>query len=624
MCGIFGYISNKLISQDRWSGARKSQMHRGPDSYGEWHGATPLWHIGIAHQRLSIIDLSPSGHQPMVSNRTRSVLSFNGEVYNYLELKKELTQKGHQFEGSSDSEVLLHALDHWGPDEANRLIDGMWAYALFNPDNEHLTLSRDRYGEKPLYWTFSKKSLFFASELKCLLELTGEKFHLNPTPIMRYLHQSLIDSSSDTFFEGIYQLAPSHSLTVKLSTDVLAPQIHPYTSIGSEVFDASQTDDQVFDHLEDIFTRSVERRLRSDVPVGILLSGGLDSSAIASIAIRTAKSDATLLSAVSTDSRFDESTFINRMGRFLDRKVHSIQLSDEPSELFSELEEATWFADHPISNLSNLAHRKLMKRAKELGLTVVLSGQGADELLCGYKKYLGFYIQTLFRKGRFQKAMVVLAQFYKNNSILNQFNLAEAKRYIPGTRSKSDAPHLGPKLADETAISLGIGRGQSLRERQIDDVRFYSVPNLNHYEDRMSMSYSREIRLPFLEPTFVEYCLSLPPRLKLDKGWTKYAFRRAMEKHLPTEITWRKDKQGFVNPQSEWIKDQLKNVILTKYLTPDSLIFRFQLLRRQGLLNLYSSYCTQKPNSGRIWFREVFNPIALEIWLRKFEQFIQY
>jgi len=375
--------------------------------------------------------------------------------------------------------------------------------------------------------------------------------------------------------------------------------------------------------LRNLFFEAVKIRLRSDVPVGVLLSGGIDSSSIASAVqyLNGADGDLNLLSAVSNDSKFDESPFINKVSAYLNRPVTKIVTDLHAKTAIHKLEEATWFNDQPLISFSNVAHYLLMQKARERGITVMLSGQGADELLCGYRKYLGFYILSLVRLGQIKEAQTTIYQFWRNNTVLNQFSFSEAKRYLPQWMCKTELNHRGENLSNFEPLAVGLSGGMSIQQRQWLDLQKFSVPALTHYEDRMSMASSREIRLPFLDVRLIEFLLPLAANLKLRYGWTKYIFRKAMEEYLPAEIIWRKDKQGFINPQSEWLKNELRAEILA-YFSTKSRIFKFGLVNRSILLKKYYAFCRQRPGRGKIWFKEIFNPLALEIWLRKYETWI--
>ena len=362
--------------------------------------------------------------------------------------------------------------------------------------------------------------------------------------------------------------------------------------------------------------------MRSDVPVGVTLSGGIDSSAIASIMKQSLAEgqELKILSAVSPGEAQDESKFIDIMSKYLNNPVEKVILGWEPDTTFELMKKVTWYNDAPLGSLSNVAHFLLMREAHKLGITVILSGQGADELLCGYKKYLGFYIQSLLSNKRFFRAFLVFISFIINGSILNQFSFQEAKRYLPRIWKRNELDISGPALKDYLPISLGINN-KSIGNRQIDDLKRFSVPFLTHYEDRMSMAWSREIRLPFLDYRMIEFCTKLPTSYKISKGWTKYVFRKSVEKLLPKKIVWRKDKQGFSNPQENWLRNELKQQVIETF-TEDALIFKLGIVNRSVLLKKYQKFCAQASGKGLIWYRDIFNHLALEIWLQEFKEFI--
>ena len=622
MCGIAGVVAPEESVNEFLLKAQRIQQHRGPDAQGTCQHQINQWRVGLGHQRLSIIDLTETGNQPIASKDENSWIIYNGEVYNYKELRGELEKLGHHFKGQSDTEVVLAALEYWGPDEAFARFNGMWALAWLDRRNNRLVLSRDRVGIKPLHFCLENGWFYFASELKTILEMAEHKFSLNYQVVGEYLVQSLIEASTATFFEGIQKIPAASYGVVDLSAEVLKLELKTYWDLKEEQF-ATTSESTLIEQIRELFIDAVRLRLRSDVPVGVLLSGGIDSSSVASVMQRILGKDADLkiLSAVSKDSRYDESLFIDIMSQYLNCQVRKVVLDFQPDEAFDYLEQVCWFNDEPIGSFSNVAHYLLMQKAKELGVTVILSGQGADELLCGYKKYLGFYVQALLHQGNYYKASEVLCSFWRQGTILNQFTIAEAKRYLPRYFQDTELDIRGSNLKHFVPRFVGLSPGMTVQKRQILDLETYSVPALVHYEDRMSMAWAREIRVPFLDYRLIEALIHLPPEIKLRNGWTKYIFRKAMEPYLPKQITWRKDKQGFVNPQSEWLKNELKAGVLA-YFSEDSLMFKKQLVDRKNLLAKYKAYCQQEAGKGRIWFRDIFNCLSLEIWLRKFDSYI--
>ncbi|MCG9584124.1 asparagine synthase (glutamine-hydrolyzing) [Vibrio tubiashii] len=621
MCGIFGVISSEQLGvQDALEVANKVQSHRGPDMASSVVRRVGNWNVGMSHQRLSILDLSDSGRQPMESASQASIIAFNGEVYNYKELGNALP-KGVHLRSGSDTEVLLELCESQGVRDTLPQLNGMWAFCFLDTKNRKLILSRDRVGIKPLYYKFENGNFFFASEVKTILSVSNEKHHLNAEQIANYINQSVQDSDDKSFFEGIECIPAGTSVEIDLEHQkiVVKPQSYwdPIQSANTG------TNDTLKDDLLSLFQDSVRLRMRSDVPVGVTLSGGLDSSAIAAMMKSFLEPNQKLLvlSAVSPGSVHDESKFIDIMAEYLNVEVNKVELKWSSQEAIDLLKEVSWFNDSPLGSFSNVAHYLLMKKAREFGIKVILSGQGADELLCGYKKYLAFYIQSLLRNGHYFKAMKVLFSFIKNGSMLGQYNFLEAKRYLPKILDKSKLDVRGSALKNIETLNLGLKKGQTLEERQLEDVKRFSVPYLTHYEDRMSMAFGREIRLPFLDFRLIELLLNAPSSSKINKGWTKYILRDALKDLLPKDIVWRKDKQGFVNPQEEWLRNELKADVL-KIFDKNALVFKLDLICRDSFLSMYEDYCNQKTGKGRVWYREIFQPLALEIWLQEYAKFI--
>jgi asparagine synthase (glutamine-hydrolysing) len=364
-------------------------------------------------------------------------------------------------------------------------------------------------------------------------------------------------------------------------------------------------------------------RLRSDVPVGLLLSGGIDSSAIASSIHReTGGEGVAMLAAVSSDPRFDESPHVDVIAKHLRRDVYKVNIDLQADEAFDLLERVTWHNDEPVGSFTTVAHYKLMEAAKEHGITVVLSGQGADELLCGYKKYMAFYVQSLVKQGKVFTGAGMVLDSLRHGTVMRQFNMQEARRYLPGALTSRRPSVLGPALRDLPRVAVGLGKGMTVQERQALDLTSLSVPALTHYEDRMSMAHGREIRLPFLDVRLMDLLLGMPITLKMRSGWTKYLFRKAMEAELPKEITWRKDKQGFSLPQSVWLRGPLKKWILGLF-SEDAMVFRHGLLDRGRFLDHYARFSAESEERGTVWYQEIFNAISMEIWLRQFERYVE-
>lgn len=620
MCGVAGVVSTSydLDISECLNSAAQIQNHRGPDIQSQEIILSGDWRLGFAHQRLSVLDLSQAGAQPMSSEMKKSSIIYNGEVYNYLELRALLKQIN--FMSKTDTEVMLYALEEWGIDAALQKFNGMWAFAWHDSVNKKLYLCRDRVGIKPLYYYINGNSIYFSSEVKTILEMSGASFTINYQAVGEYIFQSVQDSHNNTFYQEIHAVPAGHYMEIDLVQSLLNFRMIKYWDLDSS---RPYEGNNLVEHVSTLFDDAVKIRMRSDVAVGVTLSGGLDSSSIAAVMKKHALSADSLhiLSAVSPDSIHDESKFIDIMAHSLNTRVHKVNLQWQANEAIDLLKETIWHNDAPIGSFSNVAHYLLMKKANELGITVILSGQGADELLCGYKKYLGFYVQSLFRQKKLFKMFFVVLGFFLNKTIINQFNFKEAKRYLPKYFRKKDIDITGPNLKyNYKPIALGLKKHQTMKDRQKSDLTQFSVPFLTHYEDRMSMAWSREIRLPFLDYRLIEVFMSLPTKNKLYRGWTKFILRQAMDELLPKEITWRKDKQGFVNPQEDWLRNELHDTVLN-YFNEEALIFKLGLINRDLLLEKYKLYCS-KSSQKQIWYREIFNPLSLEIWLQLNQKYL--
>jgi asparagine synthase (glutamine-hydrolysing) len=610
MCGILGNLGLR-VETDQWAAACAIQRPRGPDSQGEWHGRAGELDVSLGHQRLSIIDLSPTGAQPMIHPATGSVLVFNGEIYNYIELRSRLMAEGERFAGHSDTEVLLHALEHWGIARTLPLLNGMWAFAWADVRGGRVFLSRDRCGEKPLYIATSGEQMAFASDLRAILQLGQRRRALDPGALADFLKLGLLDTSTRTMFEGIEQVPAGTFMMFDAVGIGTIPTAQRFWTCPVEAPVLPLPD--LIDLCRELFMDSVRLRLRSDVPVGVLLSGGLDSSSIAAAARAMDHRNIEMLSLVSDDPKVSEGQHVDAVARHLDVKVHKVQLPSDPLVLFSHLTELVDCMGAPVTSLSNVAHWMLMREARAKGMTVVLSGQGGDEILCGYRKYLAFYLQQLFRAGSSLEAAKATYSFLRNGTVVRQFDAREAARYLPIPFHRQRHGRLGPLLRNESDRSAGLLANETVQERQRRDITELSIPTLTHFEDRSSMFHSTEIRLPFLDHRIIELLVPAPANQKLHGGWTKYPLRAAMQRNLPASITWRRDKQGFSNPEAKWLRTVLREQFEERFLRPDAEVFVRGILDFNGAWRSWRDFCAQK--RGSVWVRDFVQLMSLEIWL---------
>ena len=619
MCGVFGVISAAPIAAGLLERAQAIQMHRGPDAQALQQLKVGHWHVGLAHQRLAIIDLSAAGAQPMFSPSGRSLLTYNGEVYNYLEMRAELESRGVVFRTRTDTEVIAAACEEYGIARAMQLMDGMWAFVWIDLAAARIFIARDRFGVKPMYLHQHGETLAFASEIKTLVRGLGLRCEVNAAAVATYLRLMQQDTSDETFFSGIMKVAPGHYVEIDAGADTLAPRTHRYWLLEPTLPEPPSAAAAI-EQTRALLSDSVRLRLRSDVPVGLLLSGGLDSSAIAALVSEQLGPDAdiTFISAVSDDPSADESHFIHIVGQHLRCPIREVRLEFPRHEILALIRRVTEQCDEPLSSFSCVAQNLLMQRARELGVTVLLSGQGADEVFCGYRKYAAFQLQALLRAGRWLAALRLLAQFMQRRTVINQFNLAEARRYLPQWMVPELPDISGPALEGQALLCPPLGSRGDLRDRQRADIENLSIPVLTHWEDRNSMAWSREVRNPFLDYRLVHLGVSLPMTLKIHSGWTKYVLRRALEPSLPPSIVWRRDKRGFTTPEARMLRNELRDTV-RELVAPSAEMVRRGLVNPQAARARCTAFLDGSTNSLRsVGSRDIFQLLSLECWLQTY------
>jgi asparagine synthase (glutamine-hydrolysing) len=607
MCGINGFIGKSV---DKIEIMNNITNHRGPDNSSFNIIELANFNLSLGHNRLSIIDLSISANQPFISEDNRYSMVYNGELYNYIELKKELENQNIIFQTNSDTEVVFNSLIAWGV-EAFKKFNGMWGIAFFDKSKNELILSRDRFGEKPLYYCVEDNNLYFSSEIKAILEVSNKK-KINKLTLNRYLLNGSLDSTEETFFENIYKVPASSYSIINLSQKINSINFEKFWDINDLPEKTETNERKTINYFREIFNDSVKIRLRSDVNVGTLLSGGLDSSTI-TYEMSKNINNLDILSAVSSDEKYSEEKFIDIVSNSVKVNPRKVNLDDNPKQIFDLMEKVIWHNDEPIPSFSVIAHYLLMEESHKNNIKVILSGQGADELLGGYQKYYIYYILELLKSKKYFGFIKELLNYLFNSGLIKQFSLKEANRYLPSFLKKKIRKI---DFREESLIKLDskvekLNKIVNVKERQIMDLMKYSVPALTHYEDRMSMAFSREIRLPFLDYRLVEYIISLPLSYKMRHGWTKWILRKAFEGDLPDTIIWRKDKKGFTTPQEKWFRKDLKDEIEILF-NEDLLVEKFGLMNKSKIKQFYQEFLI----NDKIWYKEVFNIISVEIWLR--------
>lgn len=567
MCGIAGIVGLGPASGAAIRRMTKVQRHRGPDGEGVWF--SPDGRVALGHRRLAIIDLSERAAQPMVDPTGRYVITYNGEIYNYIEIRGELKRLGVSFRSDSDTEVILEAYKQWGRSCLDRL-NGMFAFAIYDMAAGKLFCARDRFGEKPFLFTKGKDFFAFASEYKALLQLKEVSLEYDEFRLLRGLHNAStgLDADNDTVFPAIKQLRPSEKLM--LDTRTLKYRIEKYWDVAINPDVARLSGQEAFEQFRNLIIDSVRLRMRSDVPVGSCLSGGLDSSAIVSL----------IRKEIHPDGEYH--TFTGRFpGTWADEWEYAKAIVDETgvishtveptAERFAEeLPEFMWYNELPVGSSSQYAQWCVFRLAREHGVTVLLDGQGADEMLGGYEQYFQCYVSSLREAGEEYRLARELPE------IRRRYPLALA----PPLRSIRDrAPfalrHAVAGLTGKgTNMLFGMRRDVAERLRQVNaaqqDHRFNPLASalyqdtfgkylttLLRYGDRNSMAHSSEVRLPFCDHRIAEFVFSLPSWYLMGNAQTKRILRESMRGILQEKVRTRWNKQGFRPPQDLWFRGPL-------------------------------------------------------------------
>lgn len=554
MCGIAGYISTKADDRLREviQAMTDSVSHRGPDGEGVFVEGN----VALGHRRLAIIDLSELGAQPMIDHDTGCVIVYNGEIYNYIEVRNELASRGCAFRSHSDTEVILKAYDVWGADCVSRF-NGMWAFAIHDRRKNVLFCSRDRFGVKPFYFAQVDGGFAFGSEIRQLLPLL-DRIAADTRMLAGFLVSRVAEREDSTFYSKVRKLPGGHNLILDLGTGRHTVnrfyRLEPRRELASVSLEDGVREFRAL--LED----AVRLRLRSDVRVGTCLSGGLDSSSIASLAARQYSSKAeaafSAITAISEDPSTDESQFAKQV---VDAsRLDWIRLRPTYEDFRSSLSEAVEAQEEPFASASVIMQFFVMRAARRAGVPVLLDGQGGDEALLGYERYFADYCLQLAKSGRFGACAGFLGGLLANGrkGTMRSLLLNLAYFHAGHLRSVSGASQRLFKARFESAARDDMAsqrRYPDLFSLQRLEIESTNLPVLLRYEDKNSMWHSIETRLPFLDYRLVEFALSIDAAIKLKDGWSKFILRKAMEREMPPQIVWRNNKFGFEAPESRWM-----------------------------------------------------------------------
>lgn len=608
MCGIAGsYRINKPDLLDQMS---QTMLHRGPDGEGRYTDET----VSLLNRRLAIIDRT-GGDQPIYNEDKSLVVVFNGEIYNYQELRSVLLQTGHTFKTQSDTEVLVHGFEEWGTDLFDKL-NGMFGIALYDKNKKTLYLVRDQFGIKPLYYceTSSSNGLIFASEISPILRSNCHDIEVNERILYRYLQYRIHDDGRETFFSGIKRLLPGEMMIVRETDNEL---VH-YSTLEKDLL--SVKSDQGFDEksvlkkYEALQDRAVRMRLVSEVPVGSALSGGVDSSAIVSLVNtflhkkegKAVGDKQNTFSAVFPNSENDEEIYVDRLLKEI-HDVRSHKIFPKSDEFFNDIQEFVKTQEEPTISTGPYAQFQVMRLAKNY-VTVLLDGQGEDEMMAGYLPYYFVYFKQLYRQKNF---LLLFTEMWGARDIILRYGILKAQQTISAAHQIKPEKILADSFVKKHQGEEFKVEKESLKHRLHEDIFKNSLQSLLRYEDRNTMHFSIEGRVPFLDQELVRYIFSLPDRFIIRNGWNKYLLRKSMKGLLPEMIRWRRNKIGFTTPEYQWFmerKEEIYKVFLSESFSTRP-YWNTELVLKNFRLFL------QGRNDDTMFFWRLLNT---ELWLREF------
>jgi asparagine synthase (glutamine-hydrolysing) len=603
MCGIAGYINSSNPSPLVIENMINSIAHRGPDSLGFYINKE----VALGHCRLSIIDLSPAANQPMHSKCGRYTMVFNGEIYNYKGIRSELELLGETFLTTSDTEVLLSSYIHWGSKMLDRL-NGMWSFAIWDNNKKSLFLSRDRFGKKPFYYYQDGENFYFCSEIKGLLPFISE-LKPNKKIVADFAAKRISNHTTQTFFERIYQLPPgSHGTYCNGSLDIKIFWAPP-------IFESSN-----FCHREalNLLKSSVQLRLNSDVPIGILLSGGIDSSAITALSAIEMKPNAILnIFTTRVTPEQEETKGIGELAAlYPNLKFHCDLMS--AAEFLEDLDNCLIHQEEPFGDASIVAHFRLMRLAKNLNVKVLLTGQGADEIFAGYNNFITSYlIERLHKKQLigFVRDSITCNHFgypISWKAILSSLLPIRIRNYIKLKYLRKSIDWLADDYQEISKYAYYESDDQSnaLNRSLLKSIQMNTLPGFLHYEDRNSMAFGIETRLPFLDYRIAEYILPIPSSLKLSRFFTKSILRKILEGIVPLKILIKKNKTGYPAPLQIWMRE-IPEDIWNTYIES---IKKCPLIKFSVWNNYFQAYMSGNLKATSV----VWRGLIISMWYKKF------
>lgn len=613
MCGFAAMIGLNGRPADAHVVDRMSDCirHRGPDDAGRFVQGS----VGLGFRRLAILDLSPAGHQPMVSADGRYVLVYNGEIYNYIELRRELEQYGHVFRSSGDTEVLLAAYVRWGRDCLQKL-NGMWAFLVYDLHRQIIFGSRDRFGVKPLYRYRVGDLVFFGSEIKTILASGHYREGTNWRVAATFLLRQQLDATEETFFSGITRISAGSAFELDLRG-----QYREWKYWSLPPCDEGAVEGPV-ERFGELFDDSVTLRMRSDVPVGVSLSGGLDSTSIVCAMARsqaTAPPTGDALWAFSYNAaEFDESAFVRDTLEQTGARLIGLEI--DARTLLPRLRDVLWYHDEPVHSMTALISFELMRLAAKNGIKVILGGQGADETLAGYRLYFRHYWTTLLATRGLAHTRREIGAYTRVHggdparllaAAVGQLLRGKA-RALPAYRGRAERRMhriacANPCFARELSAALPVDRleaDQTLNAALRHSIERADLPLYLRVDDRNSMAHSLEMRLPFMDYRLVSYAHGLPAEWKMRGPWNKYILRESMRGRIPESVRTRPEKFGFPFPSGAWLEGGVRQYLLELLGT--------QAMRERGIYDLAAIRTAL--DGGADVADLAFNLIQFETW----------
>ena len=620
MCGIAGIVrfDKKPVKKDEVLKMMRVIKHRGPDDEGVYVDGA----VGLGHVRLSILDLSAAGHQPMTDETGRYTIIQNGEAYNYIELREELVAKGYTFRTQTDTEVVLNGYIEWGEAVLERL-NGMFAMAIYDKEAQTVFLARDRFGVKPFYYYVDGEQMVFASEIPAILSILPDKPKANDNAIFDYLVFNRTDQTEDTFFSGIYKLQHSCCMTLDLKKAYTKENlpIRKWYDLASHVQNLQSEirnlkPEQAQGRFMELFEKAVRLRLRTDVPWGVCLSGGLDSSSITALIInRLKEQDVHSFSAVyGKDSKADESRFIDEFKGIVPN-MHYAHPNAEG--LYEDLQRYVRSQAEPTPTTSPYAHYCVMKEAKKY-VKVTLDGQGADEALAGYEYIPGLYYKTLFTHLRWGRLAKELLRYWRVHHSTRHLKYMAFFLLPSRMRTKvrvAQRGYIDPAFVakhKDSVIADKLFGSNTMKEMLMNHFE-YKLEHLLKWGDRNAMAHSMESRAPFLDKDWVEYSLALADDEKVRNGYTKFILRDVMKGIMPEKVRTRVDKMGFSVPQDEWFRTEKFRKLIMEVLESESFAKR-GLIMPEEAIKLYKRHLAGEINISK----DIWKWVNLELWYREF------